>query len=211
MVVPKVVLIGGAPFVGKSETARCIAARYGYGCIPADDIGKAVGAVTSAEAFPEIHSMDHLDWRDYFTTTPVDVLLEHAARSRERLWPAFDKIIRTHSTWGHPLVLEGYTLWPETVVAARFTASGAIWLACDDLLYESRVRSQPDFYRGAADEEAMIRNVVRRSSRYTELMAASAAEWGATVISVEARHTVDDVADLCVAALSQGRMIDQSN
>ena len=67
MNLPKVVLIGGPPFVGKSAVARRFAARYGYGCISTDDIGKAIGAVTTVETHPELHTMDDTDYRDYFT------------------------------------------------------------------------------------------------------------------------------------------------
>ena len=197
MTIPRVVLIGGAPCVGKSAVSRCVASRYEYGCISIDDIGKAVGAVC-----PEIRTMNDMSWQEYFATTSVEVLLEHAANSRKRLWPAVEKIVRTHSDWDNPLVMEGYTLWPEQVIAARFTATGAVWLSCDDLLLESRIRTQPDFYKGAVDEEALVSNFLLRSSRYNELMLKSAAECNAVVITVNSGHTIKDVADLCVSALT---------
>ena len=199
MTIPRVILIGGAPFIGKSATARCIAARYEYGCIPIDDIAKAVGSVTSTLTDP----MNGMDWRDYFTKTSVDLLLNHDSKSRERLWPAIDKIVRTHSTWGDPLLLEGHALYPEQVMRAGFTATGAVWLTCDDLLLESRIRTRPDFYKGAVDEEALITNFLRRSSRFNALIMKSAVECRATVIAVKACHSVDDVADLCVSALTE--------
>jgi 2-phosphoglycerate kinase len=203
MTIPRVVLIGGPPYVGKSAVARCIAARYEYGCIAIDDIAKAVGSLYSALTRNKLDPMDGMDWREYFTTTPVDLLLDHAAASRERIWPAIDKIVRTHSTWDGPLVMEGYALWPEQVMAAGFTATGAVWLTCNDLLLESRIRSNPDFYRGAVDEEALISNFLRRSSRYNELMLESAAECSATVITVLSGQSVKDIADLCVSALTR--------
>lgn len=196
MTIPRVVLIGGAPYVGKSAVARCIAARYAYGCISTDDIGKAIGAVTN------VPTSDNMDWRDYFAGTPVDLLLADAAKSRKRLWAAIDKIVRTHSTWDDPLVMEGYALWPEQVITAGFTATGAVWLACDDLVLESRIRSHSDFYRGAVDEEALISNFLKRSSWYNALMLKSAAECSATVITFDFCHTVEDIADMCVSALT---------
>jgi hypothetical protein len=183
--------------------ARCIAARYEYGCISTDDIGKAVSSVYSALGRSDIDPMGGVDWREYFATTPVDLLLEHAAASRERIWPAIDRIVRAHSTWDDPLVMEGYALWPEQVMAAGFTATGAVWLTCDDLLLESRIRANRDFYRGAVDEETLIGNFLRRSSRYNELMLKSTAQCNATVIHIVSGHSVQDVADLCVSALTK--------
>jgi hypothetical protein len=94
MPIPRVVLIGGPPCVGKSAAARCIAARYEYGCISTDDIAKAVGSVCSALTGKDLDPMAGMDWRAYFTETPVDVLLDHDAASRERIWPAIDRIVR---------------------------------------------------------------------------------------------------------------------
>ena len=203
MTLPKVVLIGRPPFVGKSAAARCIAARYGYGCISTDDIGKAVGAVTTVQTHARLPTLDDTDFRDYFTMTSVDTLIEHAKQTREIIWPALENIIRTHSTWGDPLVMEGYALWPEQVMAADFVSTGAVWLACDDQLLKARIRSQTSFYRGASDEEALIANAMKRSSRYNELMVESAMKGGATVISIEIGHSVEDIADLCVSALEE--------
>jgi hypothetical protein len=189
--------------VGKSAVARCIAARYEYGCISIDDLAKAVGSAYSALTGHKLDPMDGMDWREYFTTTPVDLLLEHDAASQVRIWPAIDKIVRTHASWDDPLVMEGYALWPEQVRAAGFTATGAVWLTGNEALLESRIRSDPGFYRGAADEEALIRNFLRRSARYNERMLASAAECSATVIPVLSGQSVNDVADLCVSALAR--------
>jgi 2-phosphoglycerate kinase len=203
MTLPRVVLIGGAPYVGKSTVARRIAARYQYGCTSTDDLAKAVGSVHSVLSRNTVDPMANWDWRGYFATTSVDQLLEHDASSRKRLWPAIDKIVRTHSTWDDPLVLEGYALWPEQVMAAGFSATGAVWLTGSDQLFESRIRSNPDFYRGAADEEALIHNFARRSSRHNELMLKSAAACGATVIPVLSGQSVKEIADLCVSALAR--------
>jgi hypothetical protein len=147
--------------------------------------------------------MDGMDWREYFATTPVDLLLDHAAASRKRLWPAIRKIVRTHSTWDDPLVMEGYALWPEQVLAAGFTDTGALWLTGDDLLLESRIRSNPSFFCGATDEEALIRNFLRRSSQYNKLMIESAAVCNAALVRVESGQSVSDIADLCISALIQ--------
>ena len=70
MTIPKVLLIGGPPFVGKT-VARRLASRYRYGCISKDDIGKAVGTVTTIQTHPGLHTADDIDYRDYFTVTPV--------------------------------------------------------------------------------------------------------------------------------------------
>jgi 2-phosphoglycerate kinase len=202
MTVPKVVLIGGPPFVGKSSVACYVAGRLGYGCICTDDIAKAIRAVTTVQTHPGIHAMDDADYQDYFTRTSVEALIEHSRRSQEIIWPGLEKIIRTHAACGDPLVMEGYALWPAQVMAADFSSTRAVWLTCDDQLLEARIRTQTSFYRGALDEEALIANILSRSNIYNELMIKSAVACGATLISVKVSHTVEDVADLCMLALT---------
>jgi 2-phosphoglycerate kinase len=199
---PKVVLIGGAPCVGKSMVARRLASRHQYGCISTDDIGKAIRAHGSTAGLAELDPMTGLDWREYFANTPVDVLLAHDLASRKRVWPALQVIIETHASWGDPIVLEGYALWPEQVISSGFASTGALWLSCDKRLLQSRVRSDEEFYRGAADEEALIENFTRRSNRYNELMLESARDCGATVISVDSSQSVEEIADACTIALA---------
>jgi len=196
MKMPRVVLIGGAPFVGKSSVARCIAARFKYGCISTDDITRAVGAVC-----PETDTIPAMDWRDYFTETPVELLIEHAAHTRRRIWPAVEKIVHTHAEWDAPLVMEGYGLWPESVMPAEFPNTGAVWLNCDERILEFRIRSDPGFYRGAENEEAFIQNFLLRSKLYNELMVQSANKCDAAVITLVSNHSVEDIADLCIAAI----------
>lgn len=122
----KVFLIGGPPFVGKSSVARCIAGRFGFNCICTDDIAKAIRAVTTVQTHPGLHSADDADYQDYFTRSSVEALIEHSRRSHEIIWPGLEKIIRAHSTWDDPLVMEGYALWPKQVMAADFISTQAV-------------------------------------------------------------------------------------
>ncbi len=198
----KVFLIGGPPFVGKSSVARCIAGRFGYSCICTDDIAKAIRAVTTVQTHPGLHLVDDANYQDYFTKSSVETLIEHSRRSHEIIWPGLEKIIRAHSTWDDPLVMEGYALWPQQVMAADFISTRAVWLTCDDKLLETRIRTQTSFFRGAADEKKLRTNMLRRSSRYNELVSKSAIACGATLIKIEVGHSVEDVADMCMLELT---------
>jgi len=200
--ISKVFLIGGPPFVGKSSVAQCIAGRFGYSCICTDDIAKAIRAVTTVQTHPGLHSVDDVDYQDYFTKTSVETLIENSRRSHEIIWPGLEKIIRTHSTWDAPLVMEGYALWPKQVMAADFISTKAVWLTCDNQLLETRIRAQTSFFRGAEDEKKLLTNMLRRSSRYNELMIKSAVACGAILIRIEAGHSVEDVADMCLLELT---------
>jgi hypothetical protein len=55
---------------------------------------------------------------------------------------------------------------------------------------------------GAADEEGLLTDMLKRSSRYNELMVESAVACGATVIRVEYEDSIEDVADACLLELT---------
>ncbi|HEY3375977.1 MAG TPA: AAA family ATPase [Armatimonadota bacterium] len=181
---PKVILIGGAPMVGKSTVARKLAARLEYACLSTDDIGQAIGAVTTAQSHPAFHEMDGLDYREYYATRSVDDLIADAERRHAALWPAIAQMIIAHATWGDPMVLEGWALCPTRVAQLGLSNVASLWLVADDDVLAARVRAAVDFYTGAADEEAMIRHFVTRSRWYNRLVCQQAGDLGFPIIPV---------------------------
>jgi 2-phosphoglycerate kinase len=112
---PRVILIGGAPMSGKTTVASRLAATLGYGCLSTDDLGEAIRAVTTKDVHPHLHPMEGYDYREYFVTRSPDALITDVTREHHALWPAVQSVIRKHATWGAPIVMEGWSLWPEWV------------------------------------------------------------------------------------------------
>lgn len=193
----KVILIGGAPMVGKSTIARKLAAQLEYGCLSTDDLGQAIGAVTTAQSHPAFHEMDGGDYREYYITRSVDDLIADAERRHAALWPAIARVISTHASWGDPVVLEGWALYPSTVAQLALPNITSLWLVADDKVLEARVRTAVDFYRGASDEEAMIRHFVARSVWHNRLICRQASDLGLPTIRVADLDTVDMLALRC--------------
>ncbi len=180
----RVYLLGGAPMVGKSTLARKWAARLEYGCLSTDDLGQAIGAVTTAQGHPAFHEMDDIDYREYYATRAVDELIADAERRHAALWPALAQVITAHAIWGDPIVIEGWALSPVRVAELRLANVAALWLVTDDAVLDARVRAAVDFYRGASDEEAMIRHFVARSRWYNARIREEAASLGFPLIQV---------------------------
>jgi len=108
-----------APMSGKTTVAYRLAAILGYGCLSTDDLGEAIRAVTTKDSHPHLHPMDgyglqRILWHPLARRTYSRVSLEHRA-----LWPAVERVIRKHATWGAPSVIEGWSLWPERVTQLR--------------------------------------------------------------------------------------------
>jgi hypothetical protein len=97
---PRVILISGAPMSGKTTVAHRLAAILGYGCLSTDDLGEAIRAVTTKDSHPHLHPMEGYDYREYYVTRSPDALIADVSREHRALWPAVERVIRTHATWG---------------------------------------------------------------------------------------------------------------
>lgn len=190
---PRVILIGGAPLVGKSTAARKLAARLEYGCLSTDDLGLAIGAATTAKSHPAFHEMDGIDYREYYVTRSVVELIADVERRHAALWPSLSRVITTHAAWGDPTVIEGWALYPARVAALRLPNYASLWLVADDALLEARVRAATDFYRGASNEETMIRHFIERSRCYNERVREEALKLGRPIVNVTLDTTVDEI------------------
>jgi|TARA_B100001971_G_scaffold79513_1_gene73221 2-phosphoglycerate kinase len=196
----KVILIGGAPFSGKSTVARLIACELGYGCSSADAIGQALRATTTPESHPELHPMRGEDHREYCDNRPLDAMMMDAHRSHEAMWPAIEAIIGAHATWSHPIVIEGWALWPDRVAAIELPVIASLWLIGDDQVLEARIRANTDHHAGASDEEAMMRAYVSRNAAYNARLAEAVARLGLPAIRVDGETSPQDLSDLCLSA-----------
>lgn len=197
---PRVIVIGGAPMTGKSTLARRLAAREGYAWLSTDDIGQAVRAVTAADTHPSFHYMDGSDYREYYIATPIEQLISDAVHYCRAMQPALAAMIAAHLAWGSPIVIEGWACLPRSLAALRSTGMTAAWLVAGPGVLEQRVRANVDFYRGASDEEAMIRQFIARSAWIDARIRREAHELALTTVPVE----VDDTPGMLERRIVEG-------
>lgn len=200
---PKVIIIGGPPMVGKSTVARKIASRLEYGCISTDDIGLAIKNVTTADTHPRSHSMDGVDYREYYQRCTVDELLADGMGMHDEMWPGIEVSIRTHADWSFPVVYEGWAMWPPSVaqLVSELETVRAIWLTASSEFLEERIRSTKRFYQGASDDELLIQLYLPRNIEYNRLMLESIDEYGLEAVDVTDYDSIDDVVTRCFEIL----------
>jgi 2-phosphoglycerate kinase len=80
-----VILIGGAPFSGKTTLAKRLAAQRGYALIAIDDLGTAVRAVTTPQSHLALHPMSGWDYRAYYAEYTPPMLIEHRRQEHQAL------------------------------------------------------------------------------------------------------------------------------
>ena len=113
-----VLLLGGAANVGKSTTARALAARCGASVLPADAIWYALKAATDPTSYPELHYFDPPDseWRRF----GAQYWCERHIRSARAISLAMDPVIEYYLSERWPVIVEG--VWVTPADAARWAS-----------------------------------------------------------------------------------------
>ena len=113
----KVLLLGGAANVGKTTTARDLAARCGGSVLPADAIWYALKAATDPTSHPELHYFDPPDseWRRF----GAEYWCERHIESAKAISLAMDPVIEYYLLERWPVIVEG--AWITPTDAARWS------------------------------------------------------------------------------------------
>ena len=112
-----VLVIGGAAGVGKTTTARDLAARCGVSVLPTDAIWLALKAATDPTSHPELHHFDPPDaeWQGH----KAEYWCERHIESAEAIGRAMDPVIEYYLLERWPVIVEG--TWITPAAAARWS------------------------------------------------------------------------------------------
>lgn len=112
----KIILIGGAPTVGKSYFARKIAEELKPPWISTDGLREMMRKILRKEDFPALFHFDNdkLTAENYLTThTPKEIVDKENAESTE-VWKGVEAIIDTDYVW-KDFIIEGIAVIPKLV------------------------------------------------------------------------------------------------
>ena len=189
----KVLMIGGSPLTGKSTAAAAMGSVRRWPCLSTDDVGEVLQA-----ALP-LDPMRGMDYRDYYACVPEDGLIEDIRRYHRAMEPALERLVAIHSTWGGPLVLEGWALYPAHVRPWLGGSVFGIWLVAGEGLLESRLRRRPGFLDGAAAE-----NYLRRSKWHNRRLLEECRALALPFLQVREGDTPAEIAGRLEALLPSG-------
>ena len=198
---PKVILIGGAPCIGKTTVSRLIASRLNYACLSTDDLLKAITSVTTPESHPNLHLMAGWTTQEYYVNHTTEELIQHNLERFKTFRLAIEGVIKSHITREIPIVIEGYGLWPEEIKNLDLNNVGMAWLVADEALLEKRTRNIKPMFEGASDEERMIQNYLGRSIWYNTQVIEAADRLGIQTIKISDDLSAKDLSDVLLDVL----------
>jgi 2-phosphoglycerate kinase len=196
-----VIVIGDAPFSGKTTIAKWLAAQRGYSLVAIDDLGTAVRAVTTPQSHPTLHPMADWDYRDYYVRQSPATLIHHSMQEHAALWPAIAAVIQAHRQRAGPVILEGWQLDPERVASFTHPHLRICWLLVDEAVLETRLRADTAFPRGCTDVERLIYHYVERNRWVNDRVRRATTNEACVVVRVGANETVESVVTRCVQCL----------
>jgi|SRR5262245_13362453 len=194
----KVYLIGGAPGVGKSTLGRELATRIGATSLSADDLLIAAKGATTAESHPGLHITSRLPSPEYFTLSSVEQLKADATIQHDAMWPAIESVIRAHSKWGPPVVIDGWFMRPRRVAALGIGNVRSLWLVADHNILAEREARNLTFWHSSADPDRMRANFLARSLWFNDLIRQEALAFGLPILLQDGRASPSE---LCTRAI----------
>lgn len=197
----RVVLIGGAPRSGKSTVARMLAAKLGYNYLSIDDLGEAIRAVTTKQSHPALHPMTGYEYKEYYIQLSIEELNADAIAEHHAIWPALESVIRKHALWAEPAIIEGWSLQPEYVASLVIPGVKSLWFISDENVLKERINGDVQFYRGAMDEELMIKNYFGRCCWHNARLKENVARFGMASVEVSFQSSTTQLVGRCLDLL----------
>jgi 2-phosphoglycerate kinase len=154
----KVIIIGGAPFTGKTTLARLLSPHLRYPCICTDDLGAAVRAVNPKD--PALNPAGDRSYGDYYLSESNEKLVADTDLYHSRLKPAVLSVIYSHLNHSGPAVIEGWSLYPHWFEEADENL-GRIWLVSEPSTIYTRIVNN-DFFSGHSERKKIIKKYAVR-------------------------------------------------
>jgi 2-phosphoglycerate kinase len=183
----KVILIGGSPMSGKSTLARKLSSYLGYANISTDDIGEVLQTAV------DINPMKGFDYREYYIKKTEEELKADTIDYHLKLYPAIERLIEVHYTWGSPIIIEGWALYPSILKNTGKENIKKLWIVCTEAVFTKRLNEDIGFYKGTSDEELMKAKYLQRSLWHNDKIIDECGQFDENVIKVDEWLSVEKV------------------
>jgi 2-phosphoglycerate kinase len=114
----KVILIGGAPCVGKSSLAVALSKKLGMPSISTDMIREFMRALVSPEKYPELFQFSDRIAEEYLSSHTPQEIVQNQNKESQAVWKGVVKFIESvGKTYENCYIIEGVAVLPGLVYA----------------------------------------------------------------------------------------------
>lgn len=110
-----IILLGGAPTVGKSTIAQALAKHLGIPWISTDQIREIMRVTANRTEKPELFPPADYSGEKFLTTFSAEEIVQMEMAQGEATWPGIKKIIEDEYPWDDGFVVEGVAILPHLV------------------------------------------------------------------------------------------------
>lgn len=111
----RVVLIGGAPTVGKSTVAQMVARELDLPWISTDQIRETMRLVASRNEYPTLFDPEGYTAERFLNEFPPEQIVEMEMKQAEPVWRGVRQFIDDTYTWSNGVVVEGVSILPHLI------------------------------------------------------------------------------------------------
>lgn len=189
----KIILIGGAPTVGKSTMAGLLSKRLDLPWISTDQTREIMRVMANKRDYPKLYNVDGHDAVSFLTTFSPQEIADMEFEQGIAAWPGNKKLIEDDYTWRQGFIVEGVNILPELIPTLETSSDIRPVFLIDDS--EERMR-EVVFGRGLwADAHTYPDDVKEKEVEWAVLFSQkleqSAREHGYPVVKIEKDSTED--------------------
>ncbi len=192
--------IGGGTGAGKSTIARRLSEMYGFRLYHCDDMQSAHTARSNPTDHPMLHAFIAMTMDErWVKRTPKEMLHTFHGFHGEGFGLILEDLLDLPTDV--PVLVEGYKLLPRLVAPLLSRPDQAVWLIPTPSFRRTAFESRGSLWSIAertSDPEAALANFLARDALYTEEVKRQALALQFTIIAVNGKASVDELAK-CVA------------
>jgi 2-phosphoglycerate kinase len=192
-----VILIGGAPTVGKSTMAQLLSHRLSLPWISTDQIREVMQTVADEAQHPKLFNAGHTEAETFLNAYMPEQIADMELEQGEAVWAGVIKFIENDYTWKDGFIMEGVGILPKLVATIQDNDVKSIFLIdrneerMKNVIYARGLWGDADTYPDYLKEKE-----VHWATLFSHKLEKEARRYGLSVVEVE-KNSQTDLAKVC--------------
>ena len=127
----KIILIGGAPCIGKSSVAMELSKKLNTNQISTDTIRLLLRTISDEKKYHSLHFFVGKEAVKYLPNTSVDQIIKDYLQESKSVWLGIKNVVR-HNKYNKIGIVEGVAILPALCKRSRLKNISPVFLCCKD-------------------------------------------------------------------------------